>query len=650
MRKTVSKADRSSNAFIRARPKALVAFSGGVDSTLLLRRSAATSSARRTSSAVTGVSADLHGRGAGDGPPRRPRARRPSTSCIETDELACAAFAANPADRCYHCKGELFGKIARPGQAPRDRGRLRRVQRRRPLRLPARPAGHRGARRRQPPASWRASQEGRPDLCRSGWASPHGTSRPIPAWPAASPTARPSPRRRSTRIRAGEKYHPGPGLPGRPAPPPRPSWPASRSRRPTSPGSCRPATARKVARQAPLARLPLDRRSIVEGFQHRAASTGPSRASPCRRRRRPMKIAVGLSGGVDSSVAALLLLRDGHEVTGVQMRTLARTRSAGRARCPQRLLRSATRPGIIRAAEGVCARAGHPLPRHRLLPEAYEELVLRYVREAYAAGTTPNPCVRCNPLVKFGVLPEAARAAGLAFDRFATGHYARVEPDAASGRLLLKRAADARKDQSYFLYRLSQAQLAAVLFPLGGLSKDRVRELAREAGLPVHDRKESQDFYDGDIADLLGGPAAEGDIVDRDGRVLGRHRGVRSYTVGQRKGLGLVLARPALRHRPSTPRRTGSSSARRARPSAARRPIRDCVWGPFEALAAPAAGRGSRSARPAAPVAGDGRPAPRRARARVEFAEPVSAVAPGQSAVLYDGDTVVGGGVIESAA
>ncbi len=357
-----------------------------------------------------------------------------------------------------------------------------------------------------------------------------------------------------------------------------------------------------------------------------------------------MKIAVGLSGGVDSSVAALLLLRAGHDVTGVQMRTWlgpeAPPGTAARGACFGR-----DEAGDRRAAEGVCARLGIPF---RVLDcsEAYEEIVLRYVREAYASGTTPNPCVRCNPLVKFGVLPEAARAAGLAFDRFATGHYARVEPDAASGRLLLKRAADARKDQSYFLYRLTQAQLASVLFPLGGLSKDRVRELARDSGLPVHDRRESQDFYDGDIAELFGGPAVEGDIVDRDGRVLGRHRGVRGYTVGQRKGLGLsspvplyVLAIDAVANRLVVG--PESETFRRAAT------VRDCVWGPFEALAAPAAVRVKvRSA--GRPVAASVSPLPA-GRARVDFAEPVSSVAPGQSAVLYDGDTVVGGGVIESA-
>lgn len=356
-----------------------------------------------------------------------------------------------------------------------------------------------------------------------------------------------------------------------------------------------------------------------------------------------MKIAVGLSGGVDSSVAALLLLREGHEVSGVLMKLWP----GPEAEAP---VKSACygpdEAGDIRAAAEVSAMLGIPL-RVIDCSRDYEDLVLRYFRDGYAAGRTPNPCVRCNQLVKFGVLPEVARASGLAFDRFATGHYARVERDERLGRFLLKRAADRAKDQSYFLYRLGQEQLASVLFPLGELAKSRVRELAREAGLPVHDRKESQDFYGGDLGDIVGPGAGEGDIVDREGRVLGRHRGVGHYTVGQRKGLGIAWPVPLY----VTGIEAGanrlivgpeSETLRRAAT------VRDCVWGPFEALAGPAdvAVKVRSAARPVAAtvVPLDG------GRCRVDLAEPVSAVAPGQSAVFYDGETVVGGGVIESAA
>lgn len=356
-----------------------------------------------------------------------------------------------------------------------------------------------------------------------------------------------------------------------------------------------------------------------------------------------MRIAVGLSGGVDSSVAALLLLREGHDVAGVLMKLWPGPDGEAPAKSA---CYGPDEAADIRDATAVCARLGIPLSVIDC-SRSYEDLVLGYVREAYAAGTTPNPCVRCNPLVKFGVLPEAARAAGLVFERFATGHYARVERDPGLGRFLLRRGVDDAKDQSYFLYRLTQGQLSSVLFPLGGLTKSRVRDLAREAGLPVHDRKESQDFYGGDLGDLVGPGAGEGDIVDRGGRVLGRHHGLTHYTIGQRKGLGIawpvplyVLAIDAAANRLVV----GPESETLGRTAV----VRDCVWGPFEDLTAPAEVRvkvrsGGRLCPGRISSLGDG-------RVRVDLAEPVSAIAPGQSAVFYDGDTVVGGGVIDSAA
>ncbi|MGZ5556257.1 MAG: MnmA/TRMU family protein, partial [Candidatus Aminicenantales bacterium] len=222
----------------------------------------------------------------------------------------------------------------------------------------------------------------------------------------------------------------------------------------------------------------------------------------------------------------------------------------------------------------------------------------------------------------------------------------RVERDGPAGRFLLKRAVDAAKDQSYFLYRLGQAQLAAALFPLGELTKTKVRTIAREAGLPVHDRKESQDFYAGDLGELVGPGVGDGDIVDRDGRVLGRHRGVSHYTVGQRKGLGIASPVPlyVVAINGAGNRLIVGPESETIRRSAV---VRDCVWGPFEALAAPT--------EVLAKVRSGGRLVPATISplpdgCRVDFAEPVSAVAPGQSAVFYDGDTVVGGGIIESAA
>lgn len=246
-----------------------------------------------------------------------------------------------------------------------------------------------------------------------------------------------------------------------------------------------------------------------------------------------MKVAVGLSGGVDSAVAALLLRRAGHEVAGVTMKLWREGLYAGGCRD------ACFGPGEaedIAAAEDFARRLG--IPYHVFdCSEEYERTVIGHFRREKAAGRTPNPCTVCNPRMKFGLLPELA-ARRIPFDRFATGHYARTA-EAPGGRRAIARAADARKDQSYFLWGLSQGQIARTLFPLGGLAKDEVRRIAAEAGLPMAEKPDSQDFYSGDSAELLGLPDKSGDIVDTTGRVLGRHCGCWRYTVGQRKGLGI---------------------------------------------------------------------------------------------------------------
>jgi len=192
----------------------------------------------------------------------------------------------------------------------------------------------------------------------------------------------------------------------------------------------------------------------------------------------------------------------------------------------------------IAACEATCARLGIPYRTVDLAAE-YEERVVGYFRSEYLAGRTPNPCVRCNQAVKFGLLPRLAEASGLDFDHFATGHYARVKYDENLRRWQLLKARDAAKDQSYFLSFLSQEQLRRSLFPLGELTKSEVRHLAREHGLPVSDKEESQDFYAGDYRDLL--PKGQpGPIKDLSGRILGQHDGIENYTVGQRRGLGIA--------------------------------------------------------------------------------------------------------------
>ena len=252
-----------------------------------------------------------------------------------------------------------------------------------------------------------------------------------------------------------------------------------------------------------------------------------------------MKIAVGLSGGVDSSVAALLLKEAGHDVTGVTMKLWreGRYQGGGRDAC----FGPGEAEDIDRAAD--FARAVGIGYQVFDCAEEYDRAIIGYFRETSLRGLTPNPCVMCNAAMKFGLLPRMARRMGLVFDRFATGHYARIVAGDA-GRLAISRAADTKKDQSYFLYRLSQEQLAETLFPLGELTKVEVRRIAVAHGLAAATKLDSQDFYSGDKSELIGERKRPGDIVDLAGKVLGHHDGFWHYTVGQRKGLGVFGAEP----------------------------------------------------------------------------------------------------------
>ena len=245
-----------------------------------------------------------------------------------------------------------------------------------------------------------------------------------------------------------------------------------------------------------------------------------------------MKIAIGLSGGVDSAVAALLLMKAGHEVTGVTMKLWQEGRYKGG--CHDACFGPGEAEDIA-AAEALAKKIGIAYRVFDCADE-YERIVIDYFRREKTAGRTPNPCVVCNPRMKFGILPEIA-ARHFSFDRFATGHYARIVR--SGGRLAVARASDASKDQSYFLWGLSQEQLARALFPLGDLAKSDVRRLAAEAGLPMAEKPDSQDFYSGDCTELLGTADRDGEIVATDGKVLGTHHGYWRYTVGQRKGLGI---------------------------------------------------------------------------------------------------------------
>ena len=253
-----------------------------------------------------------------------------------------------------------------------------------------------------------------------------------------------------------------------------------------------------------------------------------------------MKVLVGMSGGIDSSVAAYLLKQQGHEVMGVTM-TIWNKRSHLTRPLNSTSCFAPDKTEDIIAIKKICEKIGI---EHQVLElsDLFEEIVLANFKTEYMDGRTPNPCVWCNSKIKFGAMVEYAKESGLDFDRFATGHYARIVEE--NGRYAVAKAVDLKKDQSYFLYRLNQQQLARTLFPLGAMTKEEVRRIDVAQGFHKVYQEESQDFYDGDYTDLLDITSRPGNIVNRQGRVLGRHEGIWHYTIGQRKGLGIAAERP----------------------------------------------------------------------------------------------------------
>ena len=347
----------------------------------------------------------------------------------------------------------------------------------------------------------------------------------------------------------------------------------------------------------------------------------------------PMKVAVGLSGGVDSAVAALLLKRAGHEVVGVTMKLWREGLYKGGDRD------ACFGPGEaddIAAAEAFAAALGIEYRVFDCSAE-YERTVLAYFREERAAGRTPNPCVVCNRRLKFGLLPEMA-ARQIGFDKFATGHYARLV--AAGDRLAVARAADAAKDQSYFLWNLAQDQLKRVTFPLGGLDKAEVRRIAGEAGLPMAEKPDSQDFYSGDANEIVGKEDAEGRIVALDGGTLGTHRGYWHYTVGQRQGLGIGGGTPYYVVR-IDPCRNEVVVGRREEAFSREFAVRNVNWQGAAPTDGPIKGfvKIRSSGRPVGPVTLE--------NGVVHASDGLFGVAPGQSAVIYSDDgTILCGGTI----
>ena len=353
-----------------------------------------------------------------------------------------------------------------------------------------------------------------------------------------------------------------------------------------------------------------------------------------------------MSGGVDSSVAAALLLEQGHEVVGFTMQIWPREEEEEDA--PPGLRRCCGLEATD-SAKGVAGTLG---VRHYVLNlrEPFERLVIDPFCDEYAAGRTPNPCIRCNTFVKFG--PLLRRAAEIEAEKLATGHYARVGYDEQSNRWQLLRGADETKDQSYSLYGLSQEQLSRAMFPLGGMTKEEVRGKAAELGLPSAERAESQEicFLSGESyrqylerrrPELL----RPGPIVGRDGRQFGRHRGIAFYTIGQRQGLRISHGTPLYV--------IGIDSQRNRLivGEADEAVFQSVVIKDVNYVSMPELPEGGLKL--AAKIRSGGRAARCTARpdgvgARMEFERPQWAVSPGQAAVCYDGDGVALGGVIEA--
>jgi tRNA-uridine 2-sulfurtransferase len=338
-----------------------------------------------------------------------------------------------------------------------------------------------------------------------------------------------------------------------------------------------------------------------------------------------------MSGGVDSSLAAALLLDQGFTVEGVTMKL-----SAGVC-CD------------IASAQAVCKHLGIS---HRMLDlqdKFSTEIIQDFISE-YSSGRTPNPCIRCNDLVKFQALLDYARNEG--FDALATGHYARIEQAEGASRLLLKKGLDEGKDQSYFLYRLTQDQAQRVLFPLGAHRKTDVRSLARQRGLSAAERPESQeicfipnDDYRAFLKEHSPAMLRPGEMVMTDGKVVGRHDGISFFTVGQRRKLGVAAGERlyVVRVEPASNRVVLGTRQDLMTGEAI---VSDVNLMATDELSAPRKVKVKvRYRSPFLPAtiepAGAG-------RIRIAFDEPVAGVCPGQAAVFYDGDIVLGGGVIEA--
>ena len=354
-----------------------------------------------------------------------------------------------------------------------------------------------------------------------------------------------------------------------------------------------------------------------------------------------MKVLVGLSGGVDSTVAALILKKQGYDVIGATMEIWGKDGMVAQSGHKDACYGPDEKESIEDARE-LAKNLGIPYHVCNCV-EQYESIVLENFKSEYVQGRTPNPCVWCNAYIKFGALPQMAKADGIEFDKFATGHYARVEEK--DGKFYLKRGVAPKKDQSYFLYRLKQDQLKNIILPLGGYTKDEIRQIAKDYGLEVAEKPDSQDFYGGDYNELLNLEEKIGNIVDTEGKVLGTHKGIWNYTIGQRKGVGVSSTEPlyVLELRKDSNEVVIGPADKTFKKSLVANNLSWVLGEPLtEEKRVSAKIRSTQQ-----PVMATVRPIDDNSM-EVVFDDMQKSIAIGQSVVLYDGDIVLGGGVIDS--
>jgi tRNA-uridine 2-sulfurtransferase len=350
-----------------------------------------------------------------------------------------------------------------------------------------------------------------------------------------------------------------------------------------------------------------------------------------------------MSGGVDSSVAAAMLLQEGYDVVGVTMQVWPATTAP-----EEQVSRTCCSSAAVEDARLVADRLGFP---HHVVnfKDVFEQAVIGDFIEEYRRGRTPNPCVRCNRFVKFGALLDQARALGA--DYIATGHYARVVHDEESGRWLLRRGFDHSKDQSYALYGLTQEQLAHTLLPLGAMAKDETRRLAADLGLAVASKPDSQEIcfvenkdYPAFLRNAAPEAASPGPILDTAGNVLGKHEGIAFYTIGQRRRLGIAAGEPLYGVRIDCSRNAGIAG-KNEELYASDLVVAETNFISVERLSSPIAISAKirynmKASEALLSPLEDG-------QAHLSFAVPQRAITPGQAAVFYIGDDVVGGGTID---